>query len=136
MSSSSKTRSVFNGGRWTKARFDAFIRSALRKASMKWPPKYEVRKAARVERGKYLCVGFKRKEHVVGASYKKGKRRLNNIAVDHISPISSSIRAGGIIDWSAFIERLFCEKENLQVLCAECHSKKTEEERNWNVTSR
>ena len=119
----------FNSGRWTQARFDSFVRSALRGASMRWPPKYEVKKAARVERGKYKCIGYKRRSHIVPASLppKEGnKRRINNVQIDHIIPI---VPINGRSTWDEVIANLFCEIENLQVLCHECHKKKTGEER-------
>lgn len=119
-----------NAGRWTDARFKSFIMSALRAASAKWPPKYEVKKQAWVERGVYLCAGYKKKPHKVSASLppKPGnKRRINNAQVDHKEPIVDPKK--GFVDWNSVIERLFCEANGLQVLCHECHSAKTADER-------
>jgi hypothetical protein len=47
--------------------------------------------------------------------------------VDHVLPVVDPIE--GFKDWDTFIKRLFCSKENLQVLCSACHTKKTKEER-------
>lgn len=119
-----------NSNKWTVARFNSFIKSALRSASNKWPPKYEVKKEARVERGIYRCAGYGRKAHNVPASLprKKGsKRRINNVLVDHIQPVIDPEK--GFISWDDVIERMFCEKEGLQVLCHECHKNKTADER-------
>jgi 5-methylcytosine-specific restriction endonuclease McrA len=44
------------------------------------------------------------------------------IAVDHIKPVGS-LRSSD--DLPFFIENLFCEVDNLQVLCSGCHDKKT-----------
>lgn len=115
----------YNNNQWTQARFNSFIKSALRGASMRWGPKYEAKKAARVERGKYRCVGWKRGSHIVTASLppKKGnKRRINNVQIDHIIPIGSG-------SWDEIIAGMFCEADNLQVLCHACHQLKTQEER-------
>lgn len=119
-----------NGGRWTSARFHSFIKSALRAASNRWPPKFEVKKKARIERGIYLCAGYKRKAHQVPASLpapKGKKRRVNNALVDHIQPVVDP--STGFTSWDDLIERLFCEEDGLQVLCHECHQRKTEDER-------
>lgn len=91
----------------------------LRRASLRWLPINNTRKKARVSRGKYLCAGFKREPHVVAKSVNK----KNNVFVDHINPV------GKFIDWNTFIEKLFCGEENLQVLCLECHKKKTKQEK-------
>jgi Zn finger protein HypA/HybF involved in hydrogenase expression len=48
------------------------------------------------------------------------------INVDHIIPAGSLQSAG---DLPGFVERLFCEKDNLQVLCSSCHDKKTKIEK-------
>ena len=50
-----------------------------------------------------------------------------DISVDHIIPCGSLTCAD---DLPAFVEKMFCEVEGLQVLCGDCHSKKTANERN------
>ncbi len=112
------------GGRWTEARFNSFIKSALRGASRKWAPIQDCQKEARVERGYYLCAGCKEK---VPATIKEGRKRVKNIHVDHIVPIIDP--NVGFTNWDDCIERMFCEKDNLQVLCKECHDVKCAEER-------
>jgi 5-methylcytosine-specific restriction endonuclease McrA len=49
-----------------------------------------------------------------------------NINVDHIRPAGSLNNA---MDLPGFVERLFCEVDNLQVLCSKCHDKKTSDEK-------
>jgi 5-methylcytosine-specific restriction endonuclease McrA len=46
--------------------------------------------------------------------------------VDHIIPAGTLTCSS---DLAGFIERLFCEQENLQVLCERCHDAKTKLER-------
>jgi 5-methylcytosine-specific restriction endonuclease McrA len=46
--------------------------------------------------------------------------------VDHICPAGSLNSAQDLPD---FIERLFCEVDNLQVLCETCHNAKTKLEK-------
>lgn len=114
----------YNAGQWTPARYHSFVKGALRQASMRWPPKNQVKKDARVERGKYLCNGC---NQVVPASIKVDGKRKNNVHVDHIVPVVDPYK--GFETWDKLIERLFCEKEGLQVLCSSCHSEITAEER-------
>lgn len=118
---SEKTRA---DGEWTEARFIAYIKSQLRNASVRWPPKNKVMQAARQERGVYLCNGCKK---FVPASVKKGSGRTKNVFVDHIAPVVDP--SSGFTSWDSFINNLFCDSSNLQVLCLECHSIKTAEER-------
>ena len=48
-------------------------------------------------------------------------------AVDHIHPVVCVDE--GFIDYNTFVQRLFCPKENLQVICSTCHEAKTLRER-------
>ena len=119
-----------NGGAWTDARFGAFIRGGLRSISMRWPPKNRVKVRARIARGVYLCAGYGKEAHEVPASLppKPGnKRRINNSVVDHIQPVVDP--RVGFVDWNTLIKRLFCEEDGFQLLCHECHSAKTADER-------
>jgi len=120
----------YNDGLWTPARWRSFVRGGLRSISMRWPPKSEVKKRARVARGVYRCRGYKRTGHNVPVTLppKPGnKRRINNAVVDHINPVIDP--AVGFVSWDSLIDRLFCEADGLQVLCAECHKAKTADER-------
>lgn len=116
-----KTR---NGGQWTESRYRSFIISALRMASMKWGPKNECKKQARVKRGHYRCAEC---GEVVPASIKEGRKKHNNVFVDHIVPVIDP--EIGFTTWDDYINRMFCEVENLQVICKACHDVKTTEER-------
>ena len=120
----------FNNNMWTAARFHSFIKGALRQASIKWPPKNEVKKAARIERGVYRCNGYKRTSHQTSASLppKKGnKRRINNAVVDHIHPVVDPKK--GFTTWDNLIKRMFVDSKGLQVLCHDCHTRKTNDEK-------
>lgn len=114
-----------NSGRWTDARYRTFIVSALRAASRKWPPKFETLQEAYA--GQLLNPKTKR----ISKHYKcKACKEIypgKEVQVDHIQPVVSPTT--GFTTWDEFISRLFCEKENLQVLCSECHNVKTKEEK-------
>jgi 5-methylcytosine-specific restriction endonuclease McrA len=49
------------------------------------------------------------------------------VAVDHITPVID-VQAG-FVDWNQFVDRLFCDASNLQVICDTCHNAKTQGER-------
>lgn len=91
----------------------------------RWPPKYECVKLAEVGVKINKASGRKAK-HFKCAKCKKDWPRTK-IQVDHKDPI------GSCATWDEFVERLFCEVENLQVLCKTCHSIKTKKERTKNV---
>ena len=102
----------------------AFIKSALRSKSRFWKPLSDTLKEAKVARGLYLCNVCKQEvpvSHVVN-----GKRR-KNIMVDHVNPVVDP--KTGFVDWNQFIENLFCETDNLQAICSDCHDVKTKTER-------
>lgn len=112
------------GDRWTEARYRSFITSTLRGGSRRWAPISDVQKKARVSRGIYKCAGCG--EHVP-ASTKDGRKRVQNVFVDHINPIVDPEK--GFENWDTFIERLFCEEDNLQLLCKACHDDKSAKEK-------
>jgi hypothetical protein len=118
---------------WTPARFHSFITSGLRALWQKWPAKYQVRKAANRERGIYLCAGYKKRKHKVTATIvnEKGKR-VNNVFVDHIAPVIDP--AVGFVSWDEVVNRMFVEPAALQILCLDCHSRKTKDERDLRVS--
>lgn len=113
-------------GQWTEARFNSFIKGNLRRCTMKWGPIGECLKLASTRRGFKMCAGC---EQEVPVSVKKdgSRRRVKNVHVDHIKPIIDP--AVGFTTWDDCINRMFCELDNLQVLCGDCHDKKTEEEK-------
>lgn len=112
-------------GTWTEARFKSFIKGNLRRSTQKWKPIQDCLKEARVERGLYLCAGC---NQTVSATIKNDSgKREKNIHVDHINPIIDP--ATGWTSYDDMIDRMFCEKENLQALCKECHDKKTNDEK-------
>ena len=54
---------------------------------------------------------------------KGGKsKKFPTIVVDHIDPV---VPIEGGISWSEFIQRVFCDPDNLQKLCTPCHAAKS-----------
>ncbi len=115
----------YNSGQWTEARFNGFIKSMLRRGSVRWPVKAQVKKEAEVGKkinkssGRiamhFLCAGC------------KGEFPNSKVQVDHIEPIIDPTK--GFTTWDDCIKRMFCEKDNLQVLCTDCHKIKTDMEK-------
>ena len=115
----------YNGGDWTQARYNSFITSALRAASRRWPPKYTCLNDSCV--GAYANVKTGRKAKHYKCASCDNAFPAKDVQVDHINPIIDPSK--GFISWDLKIEALFCEKENLQVLCKECHEVKSNAEK-------
>jgi len=109
---------IRNNGKWSEARFKSFIKGALRAATRRWGPIHQARKDAWVRRGVYKCVGYKRRWHHT--------RWRDGVFVDHIHPV---IGPEGFTTWDLVIENMFVEIDKLQVLCKDCHDRKTKDER-------
>jgi len=114
-----------NGGEWTEARFRSFVTSALRAASRRWPPKYKALKEAFVGRQVNAKTGKMAMHYKCVACQKLYV--ASDVQVDHIKPVVDPKK--GFVSWDDFINRIFCEIENLQVLCKPCHKIKTDQEK-------
>jgi len=102
---------------WTEARCRQFVRSALRSAWQRWPPKWEaLRMASKPVKGKRYKTEYQ-------CAHCKEWFKAAEVQVDHIVP------AGSDADWNKFIEGLFVGVDKLQVLCKPCHAIKTKKER-------
>ena len=113
---------VRNAGTMTESAFWSFIRSALRQKSRWWKPITECKlQAKRAYKGTN-----KRQKFEYQCKACKNWFPEKQINVDHIKPAGSLNCAQ---DLPGFVDRLFCEQENLQVLCSECHNEKTKLEK-------
>jgi hypothetical protein len=119
----SKVVKTRNSGQWTEARFNSFVKSALRKA--RWPVKYEIMNQAKV--GKKINKSSGRIAMHFECACCKGHFPQKQVAADHIDPVVDP--AKGFVDWNTFIDRLFIELEGFQVLCKDCHQLKTNKEK-------
>ncbi len=99
----------------TKKPFDlhGHIERQLRKVWQWFPPRAEARKRVQVGKDLFTCEScgkqFTRKE----------------THVDHKQPV---VAVTGWVDWNTFIDKLFCDVSNLQILCKKCHKEKTNAE--------
>jgi hypothetical protein len=107
-----------NAGTMTEAAFWSMIRSALRQKSRWWKPIAECKKLAR------RISKSKNKRQKWEYQCKKCKKwyKSDQVNVDHIEQ-AGSLRS--YEDLPRFVETLFCEQDNLQVLCKSCHDEKT-----------
>ena len=111
-----------NAGTMTESAFWSMIRSALRQKSRWWKP---ISQAKNKAKRKYKGPNKRQKWEYQCASCNEwfNEKQIN---VDHIKP-AGTLRCSN--DLPGFVERLFCEVENLQVLCTKCHDKKTQDEK-------
>lgn len=117
-----KNPKVRNAGTMTESAFWSFIRSALRQKSRWWKPITECKmKARRAYKGP-----SKRQKFEYQCNSCKEWFPEKQINVDHIKPAGS---LNCKEDLAGFVERLFCEIDNLQVLCEKCHDVKTKLEK-------
>ena len=103
-------------GTMTEAQWLAWIRSALRSKWLRWPPRAEALRKAQVA---YVGPNTRRKY-----SYKCaicGKLfSAKEVEVDHHPKDAGSILSVG--DIGEFCNNLYCEVDNLRVVCKCCHS--------------
>ena len=117
-----KSPKLRNAGTMTESAFWSFIRSALRQKSRWWKPISQCKlNAKRAYKGPN-----KRQKFEYKCAECKNWFPEKQINVDHIKPAGSLNCAQ---DLPGFVDRLFCEQENLQVLCKTCHDEKTKLEK-------
>ncbi len=110
---------------WTDARKKAFIISVLRSGSRRWPPKFQTLNAAKTEKRINIKSGRVAQHYqcnVCGLEFTN-----KDMEVDHIKPIINP--KTGFKDWNQFVKNLFCDSDNLQAICKECHKTKTKAEK-------
>lgn len=114
----SKVIKTRNAGTFTESAFWGFIRNSLRRRSIVWKPISLCRERAKRE---YTGTN-KRQKFEYQCNVCKKWFKATEIAVDHIKPVGSLTNAQ---DLPKFVEGLFCEIDNLQCICSECHNAKT-----------
>lgn len=111
------------GNTWTESKYWQFIRSALRRAFTRYPPKYAVKAAAKRVKPTSR-VGKHKYEYQCGTCKEWFKDK--GIEVNHIIPCGS-LKCSD--DVQGFVERMFCEADGLAVICKACHKEETARQR-------
>lgn len=114
-------------GTMTESAFWTMIRSTLRNKSRFWEP---IKLCKQLGRRKYVGPRRTQKWEYQCACCSKWYPE-KEINVDHIRP-AGQLRSAA--DLPSFVETLFCEVDNLQILCNTCHDKKTKQEKDENRT--
>ena len=110
---------------WTEGRKKSFIVSTLRAGNRRWPPRYNTLNAAKTEKRINVSTGRLAQHYKCAECLEEFPAKV--VQVDHIKPVVDPKK--GFISWDVFIDRMFCDEDNLQVLCKACHDKKTTKER-------
>lgn len=114
------------------SKFKNRIISALRKLSYIWKPVQDVKKRAKKAPATYECEschywcyeGSSEKNFdKLTEEFPSQKFKMEKANVDHKNPVRSVEE--GFVDWNTFIERMFCDEDNLKLLCKTCHKEKT-----------
>lgn len=111
------------GGRYTESGYWGFIRSGLRAKWLKWGVRYDVMNDAKVQ---YFGPD-KRTKWLYRCAVCKNDFKQKEVEVDHYPIACGSLKCPE--DIAHFVTTLFCEKDNLRVVCRECHQVWTNEER-------
>ena len=113
---------------------EAAIRGALRRTFARSPLVIEKVQESRREEPRFNKDGTRHKKNWVKRQCEVCSEwvKSGDINIDHITPVISVEE--GKTDWNTFVDRLFCDKENLQRICSNCHDSKTQIERIGRLT--
>lgn len=100
-----------------------WIINALRRASFRYPPAIKAIKKSKTDYYIKAKNGndVKRVDFTCVACKKSGLKRTQ-VNLDHVVPV---VGPEGFVDWNTYIERMFCDEDNFQIICSECHTKKS-----------
>jgi len=122
--------SQFNQGKWSEARMRSFAMSAIRRAQ--WPVKYAAIATAYIANGVNPATGKPCKLHRCTSckkTYPKGMMRADHI--NPVIPIDNNWKDGENwlgYNWNQLLPRLWCEADNYQIICKDCHKEKSKDE--------
>ena len=112
-------------GKWTQARFNSFIKNMLRGGHLSgWGPKQTALKLARD--GKIVNPKTNRPNIASKCQLCLSRFLEADMKIDHIDPVVDPYT--GFTTWDDCIKRMYVEVDGYQILCKQCHDKKTKEE--------
>lgn len=105
-----------------------FLIPILRKASIRWPARYEALKQARekLPNGHYLNGNIK-----FITKYRCQNPACNRLVNENEGQVDHKVSVAGLSGFTNFdeyINRLFCSVENLVFICTDCHKSKNNSE--------
>ena len=109
-------------------KFKAKIKAAINKLRRQWPPIIAVKKAARVGPELFRCSGCNMLIYA-------GARDISYIHIHHPEAVEGKVDVdhsdpvqpvdGRELTFDEYIDRVFCEEDNLKLLCKICHVSKS-----------
>lgn len=115
----SKVVKTKNNGTMSDRQFFQMLRHILRKRTVFWGPILTVRNRAKIA---YKGPNKRRKFSYICENC-GGEFAANEVNVHHMIPAGELNK---FEDLPGFCKRLFCEKEDLKLLCTKCHDKEHE----------
>lgn len=125
---STKEQLVRCSGTMTESQFLSWIRSALRSKSLRWKPRTD---ALELARRPYIGPN-KRQKYEYQCAICKEWFKAADVVVDHYPKAAGSILS--IADIGEFCNNLYCEVDNLRVLCEYDHDLWTHMQKNPHMT--
>lgn len=110
------------GGTWTEARWWNFVRGVQRMGFKRYPAKYMCLEAA--SRPYTGTDKRTKKEYRCAVCQEWFKKK--DVEVDHMDAAGSFTSDEHVL---GFLKRLFCEPEDLQIVCKPCHKEITASQR-------
>lgn len=107
-----------------------WLKPQLRRLCRRWPPYYQVLNKARIVKYIPTKSGHGQLKRVFYACVEcKQEFDRKGVQIDHIHAVVDVTLGNGKPDFNELIARMFCDVDGLQILCTECHSKKSSYER-------
>lgn len=107
----------------TDGQFKAFVINLLRRGTFLWKPRGEAKKRAKVPNGKFKNGKTK---YGYQCNICKNVFKSSEVQIDHIEPV---VGPEGFVSWDLYISRMFCDVDNLQTICSNCHDEKSRSEK-------
>lgn len=107
------------------------IKGAIRRIFRLSPWMKMTLEKARIERPRILKDGSisSRPDVYYKCAMCGGEFKRDEVQVDHIDPVIPYGKTIQDMSYDEIVDRIFCRLDNLQVLCKECHKKKTKKEK-------
>lgn len=111
------------------------IKGAIRRIFRLSPWMKIALQGARIEKVKTLKDGSiaKKPDVYYKCSMCKGEFKQKDVQVDHVVPVVPPDKTIQDMSYDEIVDRIFCDLNNLQVLCKSCHDIKTKEEKKSKV---